>query len=181
MHEEGKEGFSIKDSIFKGKGAVVDFLTECGAATAVGAGEFAFEAAFVCDEESFFSLGVKEDAAVAFFKMGFRFEGAVGEEVECHGIGDWCAERLDEIKGERGATVGGFVEESNSGVETDGVELRLGFGSEDGVAVGKDSICGVMGRSAGASLEGGGSWEKASEGGEVSCGSGTFVTTQSVK
>lgn len=160
---------------------MVNLLSECGAAAVVGTGEFAFKAAFVCDEEAFFSLGVKEDAAVAFFKMGFRFECAVGEEVECHGIGDWCAERFYEIKGEGGTAVGGFVEEANSGVETDGVELCLGFGSEDSVAVGKDSICGVMGRSAGASLEGRGSWEKASEGGEVSCGGGTFVTTQSVK
>ena len=99
----------MEDGVFEGEGGVVDFLAEGGAAALVGAGEFAFEAALVGDEESFFSIGVEVDATVVFFKVGFGFEGAVCEEVEGHGIGDWGAEGLDDIKGKGGSAIGGFV------------------------------------------------------------------------
>ena len=158
------EGFAIEDGVLEGECGVVDFLAEGAATALVGAGEFAFEAALVGDEEAFFAIGVEVDAAVAFFEMGFGFEGAVGEEVESHGIGNRSAEGLYEIERERRAAIGGFVKEADGGIEADGVELRFGFCGEECVGVGKEGVGGVVRWAARASFKRGRVGKEAAEG-----------------
>jgi hypothetical protein len=175
VHEEGEEGDTVEDGLFEAEGLVLQFAAEGGAAAVLFAGELAFHAAFVGDEEAFFALGVEVNPAVLALEVFVGMEGAMGEQIERHGIGHRSAERLDEVEGQGGSSVGGFMQEADGRVQADGVEFGLCFGGEQGVGEGKNGIGSVVGWAAGAAFKGSGFGKKAPIGLEVFAGGGAFM------
>jgi hypothetical protein len=108
------------------------------------AGELTFEAAFITEVKALASIPGEINASVSMFEVGVGAQDGMIEEVEGKSINDGSPEWFDEIEGEGGAFVLGFVQEAEGWIEADGMEDGFHFANEKRVSVREDGIGGIV-------------------------------------
>jgi hypothetical protein len=147
-----------------------------------GVGDFRGESTFVGREDGATSWGSEGDGAGAF-EEGVAVDFAVVEEGEGDGVGDEGAELLSEVEGEGGTAETGLVEETEEGVEADGLEGDGEILGEEAVDEGQDGVDRIAGWSsvAAVDVELVPAGDEGEEGGEVVLGGLAFETEEGVE
>ena len=132
---------------------VFELLAEGGAVTGSLGHELALHAFFILKDEFVASGLVEVDAAFVGFEVGF-VEHFVGEEIEGERLAKDGAEGFHEIEGEGPAAVFGGVEESESGIQTVGVDVGMHLVIDEGGGEGDYGVYGGERWAGGTALEG---------------------------
>src|SRR5271165_182309 len=98
VHQKWFKWLVFGDGFFHGPALVVELVAKARPAAVLLASKLAFHPALIRDKEALPPFEIQINASITILEMRVRVEYAMGQEIQCHSIGERRSKRLYNVK-----------------------------------------------------------------------------------